>query len=248
MLVRNGEANIVLGSDLVEIKSVHFSIHLLQLVINDAVLSQRNVKDILAKCLRLSIHFNHYALSCTQFKAIQTEQGLEPLLLVNDVPTRWNSAYLLLNRLLKLKRAVQRYMTEHDELPNITSNEWQIIKNLLSILKPLYRLTVDMSSELCTLPTVASNICTLVRFLSKTENKDHGVKITKDELVTSLRQRFSSENEIHITKDRFYILTTIMDPRFKLQFFSWNHITMKSMAIRGTDELQEARFECQYIK
>lgn len=49
MLVRDGAVNMVLESDLAEIKSVHCSIHLLQLVINNAILSQTTVKDILAK-------------------------------------------------------------------------------------------------------------------------------------------------------------------------------------------------------
>ena len=87
------------------------------------------------------------------------------------------------SRLLKLKRAVQLYQADHNKLPNVTSNEWQIIKNLLTILKPFFRFTVDMSSELCTLSTVIPNRCTLERFLSKTGEKDHRIKSTKEELL-----------------------------------------------------------------
>ena len=90
-------SNMALGSTLAEIESVHCSIHLLQLVINDAMLSQRMVKDILAKSQRLCTHFNHSAQACTECKAIQNEQGLDPLLLVHDVPKRWNSVYLMLS-------------------------------------------------------------------------------------------------------------------------------------------------------
>ena len=175
-----------LGSTLAEIGSEHCSIYLLQLVINDAILSQRTVKDILAKIRRLCTHFNHSALACTEFKAIQNAQGLNPLLLVQDVPKLWNSVYLMLSRLLKLKRAVQLHQADHNKLPNIISNEWQIIETLLTILKPLFRLTVDMSSELCTLSTVIPNACTLERFLSKTGEKDYRIKSTKDELLSSL--------------------------------------------------------------
>ena len=53
ILVRDGTSNMSLGSTLAEIKSVHCTIHLLQLVVNDALLSQRMVKDILAKSRRL---------------------------------------------------------------------------------------------------------------------------------------------------------------------------------------------------
>ena len=71
ILLRDGTSNMTIGSTLAEIESVHFSIHLLQLVINDAIFLQRAVKDILAKSQRLCIHFNHSALACTEFKAIQ---------------------------------------------------------------------------------------------------------------------------------------------------------------------------------
>ena len=200
ILLRDSASNMTLGSTLAEMESVHGLIHLLQLVINDAILSQRTVKDILVKSRRLCIHFNHSALACTEFKAIQNEQELDPLLLVQDVPTRWNSVYLMLSRLLKLKRAVQLYRADHNELPNIASNEKQIIENLFAILKPFFRLTADMSSELCTLSTVIPNVCNLERFVSKTGEKDYRIKSTKEELLSSLQKRFFSENGLHVMK------------------------------------------------
>ena len=71
ILLRDGASNMTLGSTLAEIKSVHCPIHLLQLVINDAILSQKTVLDILAKSRRLCTHFNHSALACTELKAIK---------------------------------------------------------------------------------------------------------------------------------------------------------------------------------
>ena len=220
ILLRDGASNMTLGSTLAEIGSAHCAIHLLQLVINDVILSQRTVKDILLKSRRLCTHFNYSALARREFKAIQNKQGPDSLLLVQDVPKRRNSVYLMLSRLLKLKRAVQLYPADHNELPNITSNEWQIIEKLLTILKPFFRLTVDMSSELCTLSTIIPNACTLERFLSKTSEKDHTIKSTKEELLSSLQKHFFSENGLHFMKQRQYVLATATAPRFRLHFLS----------------------------
>ena len=77
-----------------------------------------------------------------------------------------------------------------------------------------------MSSELCTLSIVIPNVRTLERFLSKTGEKDHRTKSTKEELLSSLQKSFFSENSLHIMKQRQYVLATAIDPCFKLQFLS----------------------------
>ena len=59
ILVKDGAANMSLGSKLARITLDHCTIHLLQLVIKDAVLSQRLVIDLLAKARRIAGHFNH---------------------------------------------------------------------------------------------------------------------------------------------------------------------------------------------
>ena len=74
-----------------------------------------------------------------------------------------------------------------------------------------------MSSELCSLSTVIPNICTLQRFLSKIDQKDDTVQITK-QLIESLNKRFFSHDNLSITNDERYVLPTIIDPRYKLKF------------------------------
>jgi hypothetical protein len=143
LLVQDGAANMSLGGDLADINSINCTVHRLQLVIQDAILSQRSIIDLLAKCRQLATHFNHSALACTELKSLQEvqEQGKTPLLLVQDVPTRWNSSYLMVERVVKLKRPIQLYLSDHDNLPTITANEWQISERLLHILKPFFDLT-----------------------------------------------------------------------------------------------------------
>ena len=67
---------------------------------------------------------------------LQEEQGKAPLLPVQDVPTRWNSAYLMVERMVKLKRSIQLYVSDHNDLPAITANEWQLGERVLFVLKP----------------------------------------------------------------------------------------------------------------
>ncbi|CAB4020764.1 zinc finger BED domain-containing 4-like [Paramuricea clavata] len=103
LLVRDRAANMFVGSDLAEIPSIHCTIHQLQLVIEDAILSQLAIIDLLAKGRRLVTHFNHSALARKELKMLQEKQGKVLLLPIQDVPTRWNSAYLMMEHMVKLK-------------------------------------------------------------------------------------------------------------------------------------------------
>ena len=223
LLVRDGAANMSLGGDLAEINSIHCTVHRLQLVIEDAILSQRSIINLLAKCRRLATHFNHSALACTELKSLQEVQdpGTTPLLPVQDVPTRWNSAYLMVERVVRLKRAIQLYLSDHDNLPTITANEWQLCERLLHILKPFFDLTKEMSGEYSILSDVIPNIATLELFLSKIGQGDQGVQTTREELLRALRTRFlSPEAEaLNVMHEKEYVTATCIDPRYKHHFF-----------------------------
>ena len=228
LLVRDGAANMSLGGDLAHINSIHCTVHRLQLVIQDSIFSQRSIIDLLAKCRRLATHFNHSALACTELKSLQ-EQGTTPLLLVQDVPTRWNSAYLMVERVVRLKRPIQLYLSDHNNLPTITANEWQISERLLHILKPFFDLTKEMSGEYSVLSDVIPNIVTLELFLSKIGCDDRGVQSTREALLRALRTRFLSHEALNVMHKKEYVTATCIDPRYKDHF------------LRSADDKQQAK-------
>ena len=119
----------VKGSNLAENPSIHCTIHLLQLVVSDSIMSENIVIDVLAKSRRLVTHFNHSSLACSNFKKIQQQQNLDNLCLVEVVPTRWNSTYLMLERFNKLKIPVQLYLAERSDLMTFSTFEWTHIKH-----------------------------------------------------------------------------------------------------------------------
>ncbi|XP_004206689.2 zinc finger BED domain-containing protein 4-like [Hydra vulgaris] len=209
------------GSNLAEIPAIHCTIHLLQLVVSDSI-SENIVIDVLSKCRRLVTHFNHSSLACNNFKQIQLQQNLDPLCLVQDVPTKWNSTYLMLDRLNKLKIPVQLYLAERSDLMPFSTLEWTLILNIIKLLKPFFQLTQEMSSEITTLSSVIPNMCSLKKFMSKCQ-VDLSIQETKNRLTTSLKNRFFSEindaKSLNILKNRYYIIATSIDPRYKFSFF-----------------------------
>lgn len=91
------------------------------------------------------------------------------MVLVQDVSTHWNSTYLMLTRILALKRSVQLYLSEN-EVVKISSDEFQLIDKITNLLKPFFELTQIMSSEVTSLSTVIPSLLPLEKYLERTES------------------------------------------------------------------------------
>lgn len=64
--------------------------------------------------------------------------------LVQDISTRWNSTFYLLERLLEQKRAIGVYSQEAD-IKCLTANQWNLAETVIHNLKPLEELTKQAS-------------------------------------------------------------------------------------------------------
>ena len=109
----------------------------------------------------------------------------QPLLLVQDIKTRWSSTFLMLQRLNVPKTAVQLYAGDH-EITIPTANEWQLIEKILRLLQPFYEVTKKIGGEQSILSSVISDITALEQYLSNLSEKDAGVHTLKEELRKSL--------------------------------------------------------------
>ena len=62
------------------------------------------------------------------------------LLLVQDMDYRWNSTYLVVERLKKLKSSVRYYVADYknDQDSNITAKEHQLVNHTILLLELFY--------------------------------------------------------------------------------------------------------------
>ena len=99
---------------LLKISSVPCFTHTLQLLIKNSLFKDNRLKFLLAKIRKIVCHFSHSSKASkilkilqVYFDHVQTKQ--KPLLLVQDVDTRCNLTYLILERLIKLKLSDRYY-------------------------------------------------------------------------------------------------------------------------------------------
>ena len=124
------------------------AIHTLQLAVGRALGAQRAVIDALAVARKLVGHFRHSAKATAVLEKLQRERNPEeqPLKVVQDVPTRWNSSFYMIQRLLLLRPYIREYArTSSAALTQPSSNQWDLLDALVSILTHAEEITKDMS-------------------------------------------------------------------------------------------------------
>lgn len=177
--------------------------------------------------------------------------------LIQDVPTRWNSMYLMFERLEKLRSGVyyvlhdRKYTkpTECDAL-EIPGDVWTLIDQLLPPLQPLVEATEALSSE--SYPSVSCimpMLCFLIQNdLREKPNDSQLVKKLKADIVLGLVKRFTmpGDEHFHCTVPA---IASFLDPRHKTlkyianaavqsQLRSYVLYLMRSEFVRDTAEKQ----------
>lgn len=147
--------------------------------------------------------------------------------LIEDVDTRWNSCYLMLQRLFKLKKAVQDSMSSMKELEELDPFDWTQIESVLRFLGPLSALSDKLSGEkYCTLSLVHASVPRILERLALPFD-DPTIK----EAARDLEVKLLSYIE-HIYQD-VCTVGNILDPRFKLALQSKESIEFGTSLIRA---------------
>ncbi|KAL3220847.1 hypothetical protein MRX96_005284 [Rhipicephalus microplus] len=143
--------------------------HTLQLAIYDEISNTPSIDRLCKKARHIMGHYKHSSSAQKRLDEYQKKMGKDPLRLVQDVDTRWNSQYLMLSRLLGLKEAVSvELATSNCSIDGLCSAEWKEALEYLDTLKPLYDATVITSAD--KYPSLSTQIPIIFGMLSCLSN------------------------------------------------------------------------------
>ena len=238
-IVHDNAANMVLAATLLdeELDWGHVACvgHTLQLSINDG-LKEATISKMVSIARKIVGHFNHSALACSKLHAVEEQQGRKKLLnLVQDVPTRWNSTFLMLDRLVLLSNAVMAVLDGEKDTSRLklSGTQWDLAKEVVGVLKPLQMATTVLSmdtnpSPSCVYPVVHGLVN---QHLVVRDGDSVPVRKLKERVASDLEERFhlqpAEDADVHVAW-----LASALDPRFKqLSFLSeqntsavWSHL------------------------
>ena len=99
MILRDSAANVHKALEESPYDHVSCFLHSLQLVVNDAIFAQRAMIDTVGKARKIVGHFSHSCKATAKLEEIQEKKDLPKHRLIQDVATRWNSTFKMLERL-----------------------------------------------------------------------------------------------------------------------------------------------------
>ncbi|XP_011859962.1 PREDICTED: zinc finger BED domain-containing protein 4-like [Vollenhovia emeryi] len=202
--------------------------HTLNLVIPNSITATPEFQTVVKKVKSIVTYFKRSVKAEDALKDLQTSDlkndGLV-LKLKQECETRWNSIFYMIERFVQLANHVNSVLItlprkKQDDIPEMTTHaELQILKDACAILRPVERVTTEMSSESY---VTCSKIIPIVNCLIKTLEKlttEHDIsECLHKNILRELYRRFHSE-DLNVEKNIFLATSTLLDPRFKKLHF-----------------------------
>ncbi|XP_026284719.2 zinc finger BED domain-containing protein 4-like [Frankliniella occidentalis] len=215
------------------------AVHMLQTVVDDSMIeADQEIETLLSKCRLIVGHYNHSNKSHERLQQVQKRLGLKEHELIQSVDTRWNSTYLMLDRLKEQKEALCVDLPKVGKIGkksvDLTNDDWEKIGDLSTVLAPVYEATLELGREDCpTLSMVLPIVSSIQQTLSTSMQTSTFARKLKSALLRHLRSRFGPlEHENH------YLLATVLDPRFKLAMFETGQtVNVKNILRQATSSL-----------
>ena len=210
------------------VKGVRCAGHTLQLCINAALKKYDNVTRTVAAAKRLVTHFKKSAKATTALIEKQKDPALPVKChkLIQEVGTRWNSTYMMLQRLIEQREAVAAVLSDvsvskqSDRNLELTTAQWRTAEDIVSVLKPMITLTELLSQDInaSLSATVPMLINIKNRHLAVRDDDSNVIKNLKTTITQEIVTRWSLES---LQVSSVYIQAAVLDPRFKkLNFFT----------------------------
>ena len=215
-IVHDNASNMVLASDLLEgWGDLPCFGHTLQLAVN-AGLEINSISRLSGACKKIVAHFKHSVVATTALHERQVTMKIPQHSLLQEVSTRWNSTYLMYERLAEQRWAI--YAVIHDEQVtpsdkrylDLTADQWDLLSQLIVVLKPLQVATTALSCE----QNVSSSLVYpiihgLINCHLKADTNDlPAIQRFKETVTAQLEIRFIFDPE------NIAILSAAVDPRY----------------------------------
>ena len=222
-VVRDNAANMVLASQLLEDwDDLPCFGHTLQLAVK-AGLDLAIISRLTAMCRKIVGHFKHSVVAMGALREKQQSMNIAQHALVQDIATRWNSTYLMYERLAEQRWAV--YAVIHDEQVtpsdqrhlDLKPDQWDLLLQLVVVLKPLQVATTALSLDQNVSSSLIHPVVNgLVNCHLKVRESDLAmVKRFKEVVTGEVLQRFPFHPE------SVAVLSAALDPRYHhLDFLS----------------------------
>ncbi|KAH0743325.1 hypothetical protein KY290_031318 [Solanum tuberosum] len=206
--------------------------HILNLIVQDGLKeigpSIKRVRQMV-KYVRSSSTSTRNFLKCVEMQKIECDKMLSL-----DVPTRWNSTYLMLDTTEKFEKAFERFDLYDDNFNSflatdvcedgsiagsIQYEDWANVRNITKFLEKFYDLTLKVSgSRYVTCNVHFEDICELDAYLKVCMTSDD-VDLSK--MASGMKEKFKKYWGTPEKMNKMLFIASVLDPRNKFMYVSF---------------------------
>jgi hypothetical protein len=174
------------------------------------------IKTLLGKCRSIATRFNHSTQLNNELLAKQNNG--EVYQLINDFVIRWNSTFKMLERILKLKKAINSTLNDDESVESkklvLKEKELEILSQLEDVLYYFNNATEILSSQSkCNISQVLPIINSL-KTMMKPEEDDSAFTICAKKLLE--RSINFYDTKYSYSSNPFLIAASYLDPRNRM--------------------------------
>ena len=153
-------------------------------------------------------------LDCVKLKGLSSKRGLR-----QDVPTRWNSTFIMLDSAIYYRKAFEILALDDSNYKSCPSAlEWDIIERICVFLGVFYDVTnVFSGTKYPTANLYYPHV--FMAYLTLHDSMTLGDEYMKD-MATSMMEKFQKYwSDFNLT----LAIAVVFDPRYKLHFIEWSY-------------------------
>ncbi|CAG9840770.1 unnamed protein product [Diabrotica balteata] len=232
--------------EILKIRHLPCFAHTLNLVVQDNF-SAEPAQAILKRCKEIVKFFKSSCIAYDKFNEVQVQEWKstvnkkkEPYKLVQEVPTRWNSCFYIIQRILKTSESLNKTLLKIRKAPTpLTIDEISILGDFEKVLGCFEEATKKISGN--SYVTISMIIPMVYGIHNNLESEIMGTEIGNNfrlGLFESISKRLFQYESRSLTR-----ISTIIDPRFKKEAFRMKENTDQASILLENEITVYARQE-----
>ncbi|XP_077399664.1 zinc finger BED domain-containing protein 4 [Vanacampus margaritifer] len=189
--------------------------HTIDLIVSEAIKSQRMVQNLLSIARKICERVHRSAKAKEKLAELQRDHQLPENQLIQDIPSKWRTSFLMLERLVEQKKAIDELSIECNFREIISCDQWEVMQSVCNALKPFEVAYREIRNRTATLGQVIPLIHILNRKIELLFDETVGI----DNMLRSLKEAMVSRTSATLNDPRF-TWATMLDPRYKTSLFT----------------------------